>query len=101
MRSAQGGVTPFLEPIDTGPPENSSGRLWLNRLRTKDSNDATLIANHSDSINRYSRLLWQRRRDCLLQPFQCSRCGVINLDPIGCAGKRLWLCEICAEGDTP
>ena len=99
MRSAQGGNT-LLEPIDTGPPEKSSGRLWLNRLRTKDRNDATLIANHSGSINRSSRLLWQRWRAGLLKPFRCSCCGGISLDPCGWDGKpRRWVCECCVEGE--
>jgi hypothetical protein len=36
-----------------------------------------------------------------LEPFKCSRCGKLALDPIGWAGKRRPLCESCADGEKP
>jgi hypothetical protein len=45
----------------------------------------------------YWRLLAQRCSLGLLEPFQCSACGGIALDPVGRIGKREFLCESCAD----
>jgi hypothetical protein len=87
--------------IDTGPPQNSSGRLGLipDRTRGKTKNDRIQIANRAGSINRYCSLLWRRWKAGPLKPFPCSRCGGMSLDPCGWDRKsRRWGCESCLIG---
>jgi hypothetical protein len=82
---------------DTGPPGNGTspavnrGRKTATKLRRVYSKPPL-----SASLQ-YASLIAHGYAQGLLEPFHCSCCGQVALDPVGRNEKREHLCESCLE----
>jgi hypothetical protein len=83
---------------DSSPPKNGEPRVG--RHTDAGQNNGGSKSRYSNIPVTVERQRWQlvseRFQRGLLIPFRCSRCGTVNLDPLGRNGKRAWLCSACA-----